>query len=387
MHIGVDATCWQNRRGYGRHARALLTALVRADKANHYTLLLDSTEETESLPDGAAVQWVRTTVPTARAAAHDGRRSLRDILQMSRALSASDFDLLLFPTIYSYVPVWGRAKRIVMIHDIIAESFPQWTQPSRMGQLFWNAKTLVGRIQADALVTVSEYARRGIVRKFNLPATRVAVVGEAADEIFRVLENPAPTERMRARGLDGRFIAYVGGFAPHKNLGALLDAFCALARRPSFQDVKLALVGEHANEVYFSEFASLKARVSESGLQERIVFTGFLPDAELVMLLNCATVFVLPSLMEGFGLPAVEAAACGCPVIVTDASPLPALFGDGALYFEPHDAKRLTGALVQVLSDEPLRQSLRERGRAAAARLTWDAAAQQLVQVISRFES
>jgi glycosyltransferase involved in cell wall biosynthesis len=388
MHIGVDATCWQNRRGYGRHARALLRALVQTDAANQYTFCLDSTEQTEALPSKANIKWVRTSVPTAQAAAYDGHRTARDLWRMSRALSAPEFDVLLFPTIYSYVPVWSRAKKIVMVHDIIAETFPQWTQPSRTGRLFWNAKTAAGRMQADAIVTVSEYSRRGIVEKFHLPPTRVAVVGEAADPVFRVLDKPLLTPRLRALGLDhGRVIAYVGGFAPHKNLVALLDAFGALASRAELRDVMLVLVGEYRNEIFYGESDALAARAQQWGLQARVIFTGYLPDEELVVLLNRATVFILPSLMEGFGLPAVEAAACGCPVIATNASPLPALLGNGALYFDPRRTDEMTAALSAVLTDERLQECLRAQGRAAAARLTWDAAARQLAQIIQQFDA
>src|SRR5690242_14597956 len=105
MHIGVDATCWQNRRGYGRHARALLSALVECDPSNHYTFCLDSTEQLDSLPCDAGVKLVKACVPTTRAATFDGRRALRDMGRMSRALSAPEFDIVFFPTVYSYVPV------------------------------------------------------------------------------------------------------------------------------------------------------------------------------------------------------------------------------------------------------------------------------------------
>lgn len=387
MHIGVDATCWQNQRGYGRHARALLSALVRTDTKNHYTFCLDSTEHTETLPREATVKWVRSAVPTARAASYDGHRSMRALWQTGRALSDPAFDLVLFPTIYSYVPVWSRAKKIVMIHDVIAETFPAWSQPTRTGRMFWNAKTAAGRYQADAIVTVSEFARRGIIEKLKLEPERVSVVGEAADPVFRVLEHPMPNKRMLEAGLNGRFIAYVGGFAPHKNLGVLLDAFIAIANRPNLQDVKLVLVGEYENEVFYSEYPALKTRIAESGLGKRVVFTGYLPDEALVVLLNRATMFVLPSLMEGFGLPAVEAAACGCPVIVSDATPLPALLGDGALSFNPRDLNQLTRALLQILTDDVLRRRLRVQGRAAASRLTWEAAALQLQQILAQFST
>ena len=151
MRIAIDATCWHNRRGYGRHARALLRALVRLDTANRYTLFLDSTEAAEPTPEECEVRLLRPSVPTVQAASANGRRSLPDMWRMSRALSAPEFDIVLFPTIYSYVPVFSRARKLVMVHDVIAETYPQLTVPRRSARLFWNVKSAVGRFQADAL--------------------------------------------------------------------------------------------------------------------------------------------------------------------------------------------------------------------------------------------
>ena len=114
------------------------------------------------------------------------------------------------------------------------------------------------------------------------------------------------------------------------------------------------------------------------------MFTGYLPDDELVVLLNLATVSVLPSLIEGFGLPAVEAAACGCPVIATTESPLPALLGEGGLYFNPQQSRELEAALIAVLESETLRRKMSKAGREAASKLTWKAAAQQMVDLIGK---
>lgn len=386
MRIGVDATCWQNNRGYGRHARALLSALARLDAENHYTFFLDATEGVASLPPRAEARFVRAVAPAAVAASANGHRSLGDMWQMSRALSDPDLDLLLFPTIYSYVPVFSRARKIVMIHDVIAETYPQLTLPHPLQRLFWRAKVALGRRQADAIVTVSEYSRQGIARRFKLAPGRIFVVGEANDPIFRRLPDARLTLRLAALGitLDQRSIIYVGGFSPHKNLEALVATFARLATRPTFSDIRLIMVGEYEKEVFHSYFSVIKRQVAEHGIADRVIFTGYLSDEELVALLNCATVLALPSLIEGFGLPAVEAAACGCPVIATKASPLPELLGDGGIYIDPHNPVELEEALVRVLGSESLQRSMREAGLAAAGRLTWDAAARQMMTLISK---
>jgi glycosyltransferase involved in cell wall biosynthesis len=381
MRIGIDTTCWLNRRGYGRHARALIRELVRLDRTNEYILFLDSRTSAD-LPARAEVRFVPSATPAALAASASGHRSFADMWNMSRALSSEALDLLLFPTIYSYVPVFTRAKKIVMIHDVIAETYPQFTLSRTTARLFWHAKVTLGRWQADVVVTVSEYSRRRIVEHFRTPPQSVFVVGEAADPIFRRVERPQASERLKALGVDGshRIICYVGGFSPYKNLDMLVSAFAEIASQERFSDVLLVMVGEYRNEVFHSCFNTIAAQVERLGLKNRVVFTGYLPDEELVQVLNLATLMTLPSMMEGFGLPAVEAAACGCPVIATTASPLPELLGGGAICIDPSSAT-LREAIESVLDSAELQERMRTAGTRAAA-LTWQSSAKQLIGII-----
>jgi glycosyltransferase involved in cell wall biosynthesis len=383
MRIAIDATCWHNRRGYGRHARALLRALVRLDAGNRYTLFLDSTEAAEPTPEACDVRLLRPSVPTVQAASANGHRSVLDMWRMSRALSAPEFDVVLFPTIYSYVPVFSRARKLVMIHDIIAETFPHLTVPRPTARLFWQMKTALGRFQADALITVSDYSREGIVKRFGVDPAGVFVVGEAPDPVFRALPDPAPGPKLRNLGLGGsrRMAVYMGGFSPHKNLEALVTAFARLAMRKKFDDVLLVMTGDTSGDAFHTYFATIAAQVNALGLCDRVIFTGYLDDADAVVLLNLASVLLLPSLMEGFGLPAVEAAACGCPVIATKASPLQQLLGGGGIYIDT-GADDITRALETVLSSSDLRSRMRASGLAAAGRLSWDEAARQMMSVI-----
>jgi len=383
MRIGVDATCWHNNRGYGRHARALLGALVRSDPRHRYVFITDVPAGLDDLPAEVEVRRVAASAPTVEAASASGRRGLGDMWRMSRALAAPDLDVLLFPTVYSYVPVFSRAKKVVMIHDVIAEKYPRLTVPRPLARCLWKTKVALGRWQAHALVTVSEYSRRGLVEHFHMQPGRVHVVGEASDPVFRVLADPRPTPRLEELGLnEGRLLVYVGGFSPHKNLETLVSVFAAVAVQKDLRDVRLVLVGEYEKEVFHSYHAAIRRQVEALGLGSRVVFAGFLPDEELVVLLNRATALALPSLLEGFGLPAVEAAACGCPVVATTASPLPDLLGSGGLFVDPEDRAGWERALLDVLRSESLRHRLRADGLAAARRLTWDTAARQLLTIL-----
>jgi glycosyltransferase involved in cell wall biosynthesis len=177
-------------------------------------------------------------------------------------------------------------------------------------------------------------------------------------------------------------VVYVGGFGPHKNLARLLDVFARLVARPEYVDLSLVMVGEYKSEVFHSVYRELRQQIDSLGIEQRVVFTGYLSDEDLVVLLNHVEVLVLPSLMEGYGLPAIEAAACGCPVIATRSSPLPGLLGEGGLYFDPLDSDQLEDALVQVLSSGTLREKMRQAGLKAAEQLTWERAALTLKELI-----
>ncbi len=178
-----------------------------------------------------------------------------------------------------------------------------------------------------------------------------------------------------------RMIVYVGGFSPHKNLEALVGAFARVAARTDFADVRLVMVGDTSGDAFHTYYATIAAQVERLGLRDRVVFTGFMDDEDLVVLLNQASVLALPSLMEGFGLPAVEAAACGCPVIASHASPLEGLLGAGGIYIDPSEDE-IARAIEVVLASADVRRRMGEAGMAAAARLTWDEAARQMIEVI-----
>ena len=379
MNVGIEGSCWGNRRGYGRHLRSLVCALAGNSLQNRYTLVTDFDVDPTQVPPGVSVRVVPSSTPAAVAASAVGRRTLRDMWNMSRALSTGGFDVLLFPTVYSYVPVFGRALRVVTIHDVIAETYPHLTVPGFAARSAWRLKVAIARMQANVVVTVSEYSRRLLIDRFGLDPESVFVAGEAPDGSFRRLDLPVVGERLRRIGFhhDERIVVYVGGFSPHKNLEALLRAF-AKASPPT---VKLVMVGDYERDVFLSYFGTIQCLATSLGLAGRVVFTGFLADDDLAALLNHAEALVLPSFMEGFGLPAVEAAACGCPVIATRESPLPELLGQGGIFVNPAEAD-IASALSEVLDSAQRRASMREAGLAAASRLTWSQAASQMASII-----
>jgi len=383
MRIAVDATCWSNRRGYGRFARALLTAAVSVDRQNSYVFFVDDETKEFPLPAGVEVVRIAATVPTVKAASANGRRSLRDLWAARQAMDHQKADLVFFPSIYSYVPLTSRQPKLVTIHDAIPELYPKLVFPTWRSKFFWRLKVKLGCAQARLILTVSEFSRRCLAEELKIPVSRLRVVHEASDPAFRRLDLPQGAPLLNGLGLpaEARFLTYVGGFSPHKNLPLLLDVFRELQAQPQFADLYLLLVGDYQGDAFYSCYRQLVNQVQQTGLGGRVVFTGHMGDEGLVALLNLTQALVLPSFCEGFGLPAVEAAACGAPVVVTNCSPIPELLGAGAIAVEPGNRTGWIDALTRLLGDSQLREQMRAAGLAAAGRLSWKNSAQQLLEV------
>lgn len=383
MLIGVDATCWSNRRGYGRFTRALLNATVALDRANHYVFFSDLPEDEFPTPPGVEVVRVTSGVPTIQAAGAQGSRSLRDMWTLSRTISARPMDVFFFPSVYSYVPLTSAVPQLVTIHDVIPERFPELVFPNLRSRLFWRAKVNLACMQARCVVTISDYSKQCLEETLAIPSARLRVVHEASDPAFHKVNASAMAALGQRLGVPegSRLAVYVGGFSPHKNLPMLVDVFREI--QGEFPDLFLVFVGDYQGDVFFSCYKDLVGQVHAAGMDERVRFTGYMKDEELLQLLNRATVLLLPSFCEGFGLPAVEAAACGTPVIATTCSPLPKLLGEGALALDPQDRMGWRDALRQVLRDEDLRQRMSTAGLRAAAALSWENSARQLLEIFN----
>lgn len=387
MRIGIDACTWVNRRGYGRFTRGLVQAMMDACPQHEFTLVVDSTMAHDaSLPARARVHVVHTSERQASAASADGARRPADLLRMGRAIGALDVDVFLFPTSFSYVPVFGRTPVVTVFHDATAEMHPALIFPRAVPRWLWTIKSQIARRQSRRIVTVSENARVQIARVFGMTTGEIAVVSEGADAIFQ----PAPecaTEvtEVRARfGLpaDGALLLYVGGLSPHKNIDGLLRAVAALP--PSLSPWHLAIVGDVANDTFLTCSHELQAQAREPGLAGRVTFTGFVPDEQLAALYRTSTLLVLPSFSEGFGLPVLEAMACGLPVAVSDRFSLPEIVGDAGVLFNPDSTSDITQALSRVLGDAGLRASMRTRGLQRADAYSWRRGAERMVQLLEQ---
>ena len=385
MRVGVEACTWANRRGYGRFTRELVSAMVARHPEHRFVLVVDShTARDCTFPAGADTVVVDTVAQPTKAAAADGSRSLQDVWRMSRALASARFDVVLFPTRYTFVPLLRRTPAVLTIHDATDVNQPRLLFPNWRSRLLWRMKSQLAIRRADRIVTVSNDARRQIAEAFGLREASITVVSEGSDAGFHPRPGDAAVERVRARyqlphaaGL----ILYVGGISPHKNLDALLRAV-AIVRKDEPNGWHVVMVGDYNGDSFLGCYQELKGLAHSLALDERVTFTGFVPDDDLALLYNAATMLVLPSKGEGFGLPVVEAMACGLPVIASNRNSLPEVLGGAGLLFDADSDQALAACVLRLLREPDLRADLRVRGLARAGAYTWSAGADTMVRVL-----
>ena len=383
MKIGVDASCWANKRGYGRYTRELLRSMLALDNQNEYRLFLDAdtAAQIDDFPNAAEKVIVGTSEAATSAASASGRRSLKDLWSMRRTVHqyGHDLDLFYFPSVYTYFPVKTRAKVIVTIHDTTAERFPNLIFPNWRSRLFWKLKLQLAIRRADIIATVSQTSSREIVREFGVREEMMRVIPDAVGAEFSPMsESPLTREALAKYGVNSedRFILYVGGISPHKNLLTLVKAHASLNHNTGARDTKLVLVGDYQRDVFYSCFADLQETIQALGTLENVVFTGFVDDADLPHFYNAARVLVMPSYDEGFGLPALEAMACGTPVVASRAGALPEVLGDAGRFFNPDAPDELRDHLQELLEDEKLHEEMSSKGICRSKEFSWERSAQ-----------
>ena len=360
MRIAIDARKWRDY-GIGTYVRNLLRHLARLDKTTDFVVLCRQQDSTVAAELGDNFRAVIDTSPGY---------SVREQVTVPLDLRREGIDLLHTP--HYVLPPLTPCRSVVTIHDCIHLRFPQYL-PNRLGYVYARSSMWLATHRSSRVLTVSEASKRDILEYFHIPQTKIDVIYNGIDERFWSPPDAEDVERTRERyQLDGRFVLYAGNIKPHKNLERLIDAFHTL-RNHGFEDVKLLIIGDE-----ISKYATLRRAVHRHKLHKYVRFLGFVPDETLAALYRLASVFVFPSLYEGFGLPPLEAMASGTPVITSNVSSLPEVVGDAAVLIDPYQSDSIASAMERVLSDAPLREDLRTRGLQRAREFSWDHTARRV---------
>jgi glycosyltransferase involved in cell wall biosynthesis len=294
-------------------------------------------------------------------------------LALPLQLRRDRIDLLHSPS-YT-LPLWRGRPAVVTIHDVSYERHPEWFPPK--ARLFNRVFSRFAARVAAVVLTDSEFSRQEILDVYRVPPERVVAIPLAAGSQYRPPEDHTAAERVRARyGLGAPLILYVGNVIPRRNVPLLVAAFAQVCRERA---AHLAVVnaGPQAQ-------AQLAVLARECGVVGDVTCLDYVPDEDLVALYHAAAAFVWLSVYEGFGLPPLEALACGTPTLVANASCLPEVVGDAALRVDPHDPAAVAGALTQLLTDDALASDLRARGPGRAAEFSWRRTAEETLAVYRR---
>lgn len=362
MRIGIDARLI-GETGVGRYTGNLIRTLARIDSQNTYVLFLRKNSfENLDLPS-ANFKKVPAEVPW---------HTFTEQLVMPSIFLQQKLDLLHVP--YFNAPLLYHGKTVVTIHDLTILHFDTGkatTLPMALYKLkrlgYW-LELAIGLGRASGIITPSFATKEEIVDHFHIPRDKITVTYEGVD---REIKRQETSDKRQERIINESYFLYVGNAYPHKNLETLLRAFQAFIVNSLPFTVRLVLVGK---EDYF--YRRLKKVVSKEKLEEGVIFFGEANDTQLMNLYTNAIALIFPSYMEGFGLPAIEAISCGCPVICSDIPVFHEILEDIPIYFDPFSAVDLLAKMTQAVKNEH-----KETGSIDLAKFSWQRMAKETLDI------
>ncbi len=365
---GYEANVTQ-RLGSSQWAFEFLRNLEKLDSKNEYTILLPDPPLSD-LPKERTGWKYKILKP----------KKLWTKIALPKALffSSEKPDVFLSPTHYlpQFCPT--GVKKICTIFDLSFLRFPEMFSKKDLWQL--KNGTSFSAKNADHIITISNSSRKDILEQYGVPKEKISVIYPGYDkERFQVSGNRLQTEGIRSKYKIGEnFIIYIGTIQPRKNLIRLIEAFARIEG-----ELQLVIVGKAGGKDQGGwKFEEILATPKQLGIEDRVKFLGFVPTDELNDLLSGSLAFVLPSLWEGFGIPAVEAMASGVPVIVSNVSALPEVVGSAGLLVDPYSVDQIEQAIRAIVSDKKLRQKYSKAGLLQAQKFSWKKAAREVLKVV-----
>ena len=384
MKIGIDCRLW-DETGVGRYIRNLVNELQILDKKNNYVLFVRS-------KDHENIRFAIRNSQFAIRAADIKWHTLKEQLKFPSLINKENLDLMHFP--YISVPIFYNKPFVVTIHDLIPLHFPTG-EASTLSMPLYKIKLLGYKFvlsaaakKAKRIITVSNATKTEIADHLKVSEDKIIVTYEGIDDKITNSKSQIPnkSQNTKYRILDAKYFLYIGNAYPHKNLERLIDAFeilrgaCIELVECAQNDIKLVLVGK---EDYF--YKRLKEKVKEMGLQKYVLFYGEVNDEELGNLYKNAIALVNPSLMEGFGLPALEAMANGCLVLASNIPALKEVCGESAIYFDPYDVNDIVRKMKEVYYDNMYHHRDKiKKGLERSKKFSWEKMAIETLKIYEK---
>lgn len=361
---GYEANVPQ-RLGSSQVAFQLLKSLEEIDKRNEYSVLLPKSPM-HDLPREREGWRYKVLRPR--------RLWTRIALPLALYSVYPQPDLIFSPT--HYIPRFSPIKRVVTIFDLSFLHFPETFKKNDLWQLKnWTEYSIKN---SSAILTISKSTRDDIVKEYSVSGDKITVAYPGYDQrIFKPSSSKDSIEEVKRRYKTGdSYIIYIGTIQPRKNLERLIEAFSET------KGFNLVIVGKTTGEGRQGwMFEDILKKPRELGIDDKVVFTGFVPEEDLVYLLNGAVAYINPSLYEGFGIPVVEAMACGVPVLVSNTSSLPEVVGKAGVMFDPYSVEKMRDAMKEVVENEKIRKDLSEKGLEQAGKFSWEGMAKEVLKV------
>ncbi len=376
LKVLIEGTpIFRNRAGVGRYVYHVLDGLFKIDKINQYQIFgflfigKKFAKPYAMLPPNVSYRLVRYL--PSKVVNIMPRKILPPPIDL---ISLTKPDVVLF-TDFVRSPLITKAKSIVIVYDMSFELFGQYTDKKTRELLIKQVPKAVR--QADVIITISENSKKEIVEHYKIDPNKIRIINPGIDHKFYRPQPKEAVEKVKQKfNIQGKYILYEGTLEPRKNINGILDAFSNLSNKLKDEYV-LVLAGGRG---WLDE--DIQKRLDDLS-ELNIIKTGYVPDADLPALYSGASLFVYPSFYEGFGMPPLEAMACGVPVITANNSSLPEVVGDAAITIDAKDTKALSFNMSQVLTKPTLAKQMSSKGIAQANKFSWKQAAKALKETIN----
>ncbi len=371
--IGIDARFYgPESKGLGRYTKELVDNVLQQDQENEYVVFLRQENFNSFNTDNPRVKKVLSDIRWY---------TLKEQIIFPWLIWREKLDFIHFT--HFNVPILTPIKFIITIHDLILTKHPTARASTLSPILYW-IKNLAYRVtiyvaakRAKIIIAISEFTRQDIIKKFKVDKSKVKMVYEGVATSLIKDKKTDDKKVILGYNIHRPYLLYVGNAYPHKNLEGLIRIFPKIKEK--FLDLKLVLVGK---KDYF--YTRLSALVKDTRQENSIIFPGFVPDNDLISFYKLSEAYVFPSFFEGFGLPPLEAMQHSCPVTSSNATCLPEVLGEAAVYFDPRNTGEMVKQIIRILEDTKLQSQLKEKGLRQIKKYSWQKCAKETLDIYSQ---